>query len=542
MSASSPLFCASIGSIELPENSVYSACCLNGDGSLTALALALPGARRHAAEFLGQVVEEQLHHGCEPADALTRANLPDHASAVAVTLRNGLLTWECTGKACLCGYRAGGCRILTRRRQQLLPGDRLLLLTQHPAQDALTCLTFALAAHVELSAVELLPLLCEDLRELSPKGAFPCALADYRPQGRAGLDTGNHGARREIYVSSRRGNREDQQDCCGYCCEGDTAMVVIADGAGGHVAGALASRVAVDCALSFWDRCLRHGLKPEKAEAHFSAFMQETNSAVYREARQEGREGNGRAAMVFYYQHRQDVYILHIGDCRAYTWTEEEGWSCLTRDDSEVRAMVDAGEITEEQAWHHPCQNHLLQALGAAEPVEVHYRHLRSHYHQVFMLCCDGLWNQLPPERWQQDETYGFDIDSGDVLRRWVHEAADCAEGYSDNVTAALIVPEVDTMPSSPLWQKIAFILLTFIAIVLGVWYAWQHRAGRSAEYAPKASAVESSGAGNSGAGGHAAALYNDASAEASGRDSGVGDAGAEIEDAAEAAETGEQP
>ena len=92
MSASSPLFCASIGSIELPENSVYSACCLNGDGSLTALALALPGARRHAAEFLGQVVEEQLHHGCEPADALTRANLPDHASAVAVTLRNGLLT------------------------------------------------------------------------------------------------------------------------------------------------------------------------------------------------------------------------------------------------------------------------------------------------------------------------------------------------------------------------------------------------------------------------------------------------------------------
>lgn len=476
MSACPPLSFATIAPDELPEPAGYSSC-RTDSGLCIAVAVACPGGSPEEAEDLGRRLIELLGQGLSPDAALAACPLRESDSAVAATIREGLLLWAGCGDACICGYRAGGCRILARQRQYLLAGDRLILMAQRPSSDELSTLTAALAEHADAPASGLMPTLLETMREQSPTGAAPYVLIDYRPQSTPSLDAGNRGAHREVYVSSVCGDREDQQDCCSYCCEGESAMVVIADGAGGHAAGALASRVAVDSALCFWNRSLRKGLRPDQAEQLLTAFMQDTNRAVCRYAREPGREGNGRAAMVFYYQHRRDVYILHIGDCRAYTWTSEDGWTRLTDDDSELELMVKAGELSPEEAWRHPGQNRLLQALGAESDIEVHYRHLTAHYHQVFLLCCDGFWNQLHPSRWQQEETYGFDVDTRELLQAWVKEAAQSGEGYSDNVTAALIVPEVDTMPNNPLWQKVAFIVLTLLAIALGTWYAWSQGA-----------------------------------------------------------------
>lgn len=475
MSACSPLPIATIAPDELPESACYSTCRTE---SGLCLAVACAGSSPCVAEAAGVRLSELLAQGLSPDAALAACSLSEGLSAVAATIREGMLLWAVSGGACICGYRAGGCRILTRRRQYLHAGDRLILMVRRPNSDDLSTLTASLSSHADEPASCLMPLLVEAMREQSPEGAYPFVLIDYRPPSSPSLDAGNRGAHREVYVSSVCGDREDQQDCCGYCCEGDSAMVIIADGAGGHAAGALASRVAVDSALCFWNRSLRKGIRPDQAEQLLTAFMQDTNRAVCQYTREPGKAGNGRAAMVFYYQYRRDVYILHIGDCRAYTWTSEDGWSRLTDDDSELELMVKSGKLSPEEAWRHPGQNRLLQALGAEGDIDVHYQHLTAHYHQVFMLCCDGFWNQLHPSRWQQDDTYGFAVDTGQLLRDWVRAAAESGEGYSDNVTAALIVPELDTMPNNPLWQKVAFILLTLLAIALGAWYAWSQSIG----------------------------------------------------------------
>ncbi|HZG74121.1 MAG TPA: SpoIIE family protein phosphatase, partial [Chondromyces sp.] len=84
----------------------------------------------------------------------------------------------------------------------------------------------------------------------------------------------------------------------------------------------------------------------------------------------------------------------NIGDSRCYIYNES-GFQQLTEDHSLVNELVKSGEITKEDAEHHPRKNVLVRALGTEEKVVADYRTITFEEGDFLLLCSDGLSNKV---------------------------------------------------------------------------------------------------------------------------------------------------
>ncbi|MCL2298556.1 MAG: SpoIIE family protein phosphatase, partial [Firmicutes bacterium] len=89
--------------------------------------------------------------------------------------------------------------------------------------------------------------------------------------------------------------------------------------------------------------------------------------------------------------------IAHVGDSRAYLLRNGEPMQ-LTKDHSVVQAMLDNGQITEDEARHHPRKNLITRVLGVAEALEADYCEEELPPGSVLLLCTDGLTDAVDPE------------------------------------------------------------------------------------------------------------------------------------------------
>ncbi|HJT37640.1 MAG TPA: protein phosphatase 2C domain-containing protein, partial [Actinomycetota bacterium] len=129
-------------------------------------------------------------------------------------------------------------------------------------------------------------------------------------------------------------------------------LFVLADGMGGHAAGEVASRVAVETMLARWTE--GSGGQPHQA---LRAAVRDANAAVFDAAMEEGRRGMGTTLTALTLSQREAI-IAHIGDSRAYL---VRGGHCtqLTADHSRAAEMVRMKLITPEQAATHPARSML---------------------------------------------------------------------------------------------------------------------------------------------------------------------------------------
>lgn len=129
-----------------------------------------------------------------------------------------------------------------------------------------------------------------------------------------------------------------------------------------------------------------------------------------------------------------DVYVLNVGDSRAYRITRRKMVQ-ITRDHSLVQDMVDRGEITPEQARTHPRRNVITRALGVDENVPCDIFKPRLSRGDMLLLRSDGLTNML-----EDREIFEFSKENADPLslgRALMDEAL--ARGATDNVTIVII-------------------------------------------------------------------------------------------------------
>ncbi len=234
------------------------------------------------------------------------------------------------------------------------------------------------------------------------------------------------------------GDRSSQQDSVGHWYSDEAILAVVADGAGGHVGGAQASQTAVATMECYWQDKLSAGVSPDEAAEILTQAVQQAHTDIIQNA-----GGNaalsGKSAFVAVYLHDGCYTCVNVGDCRAYV-TNQGQWKQLSIDDSLLRILVDKGEVSPIEAKNHPDQNILTQALGTESKIKPHVSHGTFSEQDSFLLCCDGLWNQLPEEQWPLANWEATSTTQyKNVLSIMANKAVIAANGSSDNVSAVWI-------------------------------------------------------------------------------------------------------
>lgn len=173
--------------------------------------------------------------------------------------------------------------------------------------------------------------------------------------------------------------------------QGKMVFSILCDGMGGLEHGELAS-AAVVRAFRRWattelPQLCREPLEDYVIRQQWQSMVSDLNVRIQQySARENTRMGTTVVAMLLT---QSRYYIMNVGDSRAYELTDHI--SQITKDHSVVAREIEAGNITPEEAEHHPRRNVLTQCVGASKEVYVDMFFGRVKKNAVYMLCSDGF-------------------------------------------------------------------------------------------------------------------------------------------------------
>ncbi|KEO81952.1 Stp1/IreP family PP2C-type Ser/Thr phosphatase [Tumebacillus flagellatus] len=169
-------------------------------------------------------------------------------------------------------------------------------------------------------------------------------------------------------------------------------VAVVADGMGGHLAGEVASALAVEAVL----KRLTENTESEPLEPQDSlvAAIKDANQAVHERAlSQQGLNGMGTTLIVTLFDQEQ-IHLGHIGDSRAYL-LQSGDLRQVTDDHTLVNELYKNGQITLDEAMNHPQRNIVTRAVGTDERVQPDLLQLEWNEGDILMICSDGLTNMV---------------------------------------------------------------------------------------------------------------------------------------------------
>ncbi len=197
-------------------------------------------------------------------------------------------------------------------------------------------------------------------------------------------------------------------------------FVVVADGMGGHVAGEVASRIAVDEAVS------ASGSPADRVLAANTAILEEVG-------RRPDLAGMGTTMTLVDLGADGTARGAHVGDSRAYI-LRDGALRRLTTDHTVVAEHVAAGRMTADEARTHPQRNMLTRALGLVPDIEVDAFEERLVPGDRLLLCSDGLTSMLPEGTVAELLGFGDPEPAAWTLVEKANEA-----GGQDNITVVVV-------------------------------------------------------------------------------------------------------
>ncbi len=199
----------------------------------------------------------------------------------------------------------------------------------------------------------------------------------------------------------------------------DRVLVIVADGMGGHVAGEVASRIAVNAAAS--------------TDLEAADRVAAGNRAIREEvARDPGLEGMGTTMTLLMVE--DDLATLgHIGDSRAYLLRDGD-LTQLTADHTVAAEYVAKGELSPAEASTHPQRHMLLRTLGLTRYVNVDEVEVELQPGDRILMCSDGLTEMVSDEKISETLAKGT---PDEVVWELVEMANDA--GGVDNITVAVV-------------------------------------------------------------------------------------------------------
>ncbi|MPQ42448.1 Stp1/IreP family PP2C-type Ser/Thr phosphatase [Clostridium tarantellae] len=188
-----------------------------------------------------------------------------------------------------------------------------------------------------------------------------------------------------------KGNiRELNEDYLAYSLEDEYELYVIADGMGGHNAGEVASKFAVEGVIAFIKE--NYGIIP--VENLLKESLIDVNTKIYNMSLERKTLSGMGTTIATILVHKDFVQIANVGDscCFGMTNTKIEK---LTKDHSLVQELLDSGCITSEEAKNHPRKNIITRAIGTNKNVDVDIFNFNRQDYDLFLLCTDGLTNDV---------------------------------------------------------------------------------------------------------------------------------------------------
>ena len=170
-----------------------------------------------------------------------------------------------------------------------------------------------------------------------------------------------------------------------FLVRSERGLWAVADGMGGHAGGGEAANAAIDALAQLTDG------EGVISEAAIRSALDRANRRIHGSSTGPATSGT---TIVVAWLHEECLVVLWAGDSRAYRISETDA-SCLTRDHSLVRELIDAGEITEAEAERHPHAHLVTRALGAADTVAVDRIVVGARAGDRFLLCSDGISRSL---------------------------------------------------------------------------------------------------------------------------------------------------
>ncbi|NML59742.1 serine/threonine-protein phosphatase [Massilia sp. RP-1-19] len=215
------------------------------------------------------------------------------------------------------------------------------------------------------------------------------------------------------------GMRESNQDAIGDARKGGVACFVVADGAGGHAAGEVAARIAVESVIG------NFVAEPVFGAAALQAGVDHANAAVARDKQQsaERQDMSTTLAVLLVGEQAARAVWAHLGDTRIYLFRDGR-LLCVSKDHSLTQQLIEAGYASTAQLRTHPQRNILYAALGAGgDTPPVISEEIEVRAGDAFLVCTDGLWE------WVVEDDMERSLRAANGPEEWL--AALCATAHT---------------------------------------------------------------------------------------------------------------
>lgn len=225
-------------------------------------------------------------------------------------------------------------------------------------------------------------------------------------------------------------HRTHNEDFVATGGSGGILYAIVADGMGGHLAGEIASEMAVNIVKESLDN-IKDDIGVEELKSCVKMAYIDANSKIYEYAENNEKVMGMGTTLVCAVILKDKLIIANVGDSRAYSITEDE-MEQLSRDHSFVQKLVDTGVITKEQAMHHPKRNYITRAMGTEEGIKTDVFEF-PYTGQTVLLCSDGLCGLVTDEEIKNIVNADFEKAASELVKL-ANE-----KGGTDNITVALL-------------------------------------------------------------------------------------------------------
>ncbi len=239
-------------------------------------------------------------------------------------------------------------------------------------------------------------------------------------------------------------------------------ILAVSDGMGGALAGEVASKMAVETVSDQFlggdpDRTISPDGNEDSLVGKLYQATLYANHLIHEQGRSDPQYQGMGATFTGAGITPESVDLVQVGDSRAYLIRNNQIYQ-ITKDQSLVQQLIDAGQLQESEAESHALKNVILQALGAQNEIYPVAARLAPRHGDILLLCSDGLSNEVNGTDMQKIVA-SYPDQLGQACAELVKEANE--RGGKDNITLIIAKLIGDDLPE-PTENEIKLELLDF--------------------------------------------------------------------------------